>query len=147
MSGEGVGGGYLYSEMRLATEISRTTRAISNHRLYIDEKLTKEMLDAHPDIKTRIDKKILNYVRLLLCPHLLRWSDGEYNLEATAHIAAAQNQTFSEMDDLEDVSDTYNAILDKENKDYLRLYVISSELAANAKVLKPAVLRFFNKDD
>lgn len=148
MSEEGAKDGYLYSEMRIATETSRTTRAISNHRLYIDEKITKEMLDTHPDLKTRIEKKILACVRLLLSPHLLRWSDGEYNLEATEHILALQNQPlFAEIYDLEDVSDTYNAILDKENKDYLRLYVISSELAATAKVLKPTVLRFFNKDD
>ena len=148
MSEEGANEGYLYSEMRLATETSRTTRAISNHRLYIDEKITKEMLDTHPDLKTRIEKKILACVRLLLTPHLLRWSDGEYNLEATEHIMAVQNQPlFAEIYDLEHVSDTYNAILDKENKDYLGLYVISSEQAATAKVLKPELLRFFNKDD
>ena len=140
--------GYLYSEMRLATETSRTTRAISNYRLYIDEKITKEMLDKHPDLKTRIEKKILTCVRLLLSPHLLRWSNGVHDLEAHKEILALQNQPlFAEIYDLEDVSDTYNAILDKENKDYLRLYVISSELAAAVKRIKPAVLRFFDKDD
>ena len=106
------------------------------------------MLDKHPDLKRRIEKKILACVRLLLSPHLLRWADGEYNLEATEHILAVQNQPlFAEIYDLEDVSDTYNAILDKENKGYLRLFVISSEVAAIAKSVKPAVLRFFKKDD
>lgn len=133
--------GYLYSEMRFATEISRASRAISNHSRYIDKKVTKEDLAKHADIKILIDQQILTSVRLLLSPHLLEWSDSMDDKEALEHIRAIQNENYFGLDDLEYLSSTYNDILDKENKDYLRLYVIPSDTAA-----PPKKKRFFNKD-
>ena len=135
---------YLYSEMRFATEISRTTRAISNNRLYIEEMLTKEDLVKHSDIKILINQQILASVRLLLSPHLLEWSDSMDDTEALEHIAAIQTQNYFDLDDLEYLSSTYNDILDKENKDYLRLYVIPPDSWRDPP---PKKKWFFRKDD